>query len=163
MKPTIVSNTGPLIALGKAGLLSLLDNLFEHVIIPEAVRQEIDAGSEAKLRFSDVSSICKKLLILPDPEDDLVLSRLLDRGEAAVIRLAKKIAPDLTLLDERKGRKIAADIFGLKVLGTAGLLVRAKREGLITEVRTALDRMTAGGYYIHESIRDHILRLAEEE
>ena len=144
-------------------MVSILDDLFEQVIIPEAVRHEIDAGSQAMLRFAEISSNCKKLQILPDPEDDLVLSRLLDRGEAAVIRLAKKIAPDLTLLDERKGRKIAADIFGLKVIGTAGLLVRAKREGLITEVRTALDRMTAGGYYIHESIRDHILRLAGEE
>lgn len=162
MKPTAVSNTGPLIALAHADVLPILDGLFERVLLPEAVRNEIDAGKNASVRFAGMSKQCRVLHVELDPAPDALLTGVLDRGEAAVLLLARATKADLTLLDERKGRKIAAEVFRLRVMGTAGLLVRAKRAGLIARVREPLDRMLNAGYYLHERIREHILHLADE-
>lgn len=162
MRQVAVSNTGPLIALAQANLLSMLNALFERVMIPEAVRGEIDAGSKPAIRFNEMSSRCKVLRVEPDPQPNPLLSGVLDHGEAAVILLAQEAKPDITLLDERKGRKVAADVYHLKVIGTAGLLLRAKRQGIINEVRPPMDQMIASGYFLHDRIREHVLRLAGE-
>ena len=78
MKPFAVSNTGPLIALVKAGLIPILNSLFSKVIIPEAVCQEIDAGTQAGTSFAEISSQCAILQVMTDPEDDVLLNKVLD-------------------------------------------------------------------------------------
>lgn len=162
MKPEAVSNTGPLIALAQADLLDLLPALFESVSVPEAVRDEINAGPPGAIRFNEMSRRCSVLGVEPDPAPDPLLTGILDRGEAAVVLLARSRKADVTLLDERKGRKIAADVFHLNVIGTIGILIRAKRQGLLPEVRTPMDRIRESGYYIHDRIRERALRLAGE-
>jgi uncharacterized protein len=162
VNPVAVSNTGPLIALAHAEVLHILSGLFEKVLVPEAVRDEIEAGSLSKLRFADLSASAANLQVLPNPPVDPLLAKMLDQGEAAVVLLAQREGGLPVLLDERKGRKIAGDIFGLPVIGTAGLLIKAKRAGLIPHVGTALDRMIAAGYYIHDRIRNQAIELAGE-
>ena len=77
----------------------------------------------------------------------------------AVVHLARETKADYVLIDERKGRKIARDIFGLKVIGTARILVEAKRKGLLNSVSAALRQLKEAGYWIH----DDIVRLALKE
>ncbi len=67
------------------------------------------------------------------------------------------------MMDERKGRKVAANVFHLQVVGTVGVLLRAKREGLISSIGAPLASMVAAGYDIHESILAEALRRAGEE
>jgi len=66
-----------------------------------------------------------------------VLLAHLDRGEAEVIALAQERQADLVLLDEKEAREFAERL-GLRVLGTLGLLVWAKREGLVAVVGSSL-------------------------
>lgn len=158
----IVSNTGPLIALGKINSVHILTGLATRVLIPRAVHQELGAG--VRLGF-DVASLLRahpSIEVLDTPPAQPLLEHLLDYGEAATIALACQEKPNYVLLDERKGRKVAADIFHLKVIGTGGLLVLAKRNGLLTAVKEPLDQMIRAGYHIHERIRDRILCLAGE-
>ena len=63
-----------------------------------------------------------------------------DYGEAEVIALALEKKTDLVLLDEKEAREVAERL-GFRVLGTVGLLIWAKREGLIKSVQENLDAL----------------------
>ncbi len=73
-------------------------------------------------------------------DQDLVRSfqRDLDAGESEAIALAIQTGADLLLMDERLGREIAA-LFNLRMMGVIGVLIEAKRNGLIREIKTSLD------------------------
>ena len=70
----------------------------------------------------------------------------------AVIHLARHSGIDEVLIDERKGRKVAHSVYGLKVVGTAGILIRAKQHALVDNVGALLKEMKRMGYWIHDDI-----------
>ena len=70
--------------------------------------------------------------------------------------------PNPVLIDERKARKIARTIYGLHVIGSARVLVEAKKRGLLDNVGAALQTMRDGGYWIGDSIVDATLKQAGE-
>ncbi len=148
----IVSNTGPIIALAKVEILHLLPTLFERVLVPESVYREVLAGGEDNRAFLDA---CKagslRTMAVSFPIDPLLI-KLLDQGEASVILVAREQGIEQVLIDERKGRKVARDVYGLNTLGTIRVLLEAKQRGLIAEIRTPLSGMLAHGYRIHEDI-----------
>lgn len=84
---------------------------------------------------------------IPDP----LLVMELDAGEAEVISLARQLSPCMAVIDERRGRRIAQQVYGLPVKGTAGILVEAHRRGLISGVRSRLLELRAAGYFIADS------------
>ena len=90
-----------------------------------------------------------------------VLLAFLDEGEAEAITLAKERNLPI-LLDERKGRRIAKSL-GVRVEGSLGLLVRAKRRGLVSSVRELIKRMLLRGYYLSRELIEEVLRMAGEE
>jgi len=93
---------------------------------------------------------------------DPLLATLLDQGEGAVIELARELNPQFVLIDELKARKIARKIYGLEVIGSARILVEAKREGLINNVSKELKAMREAGYRLSDAIVEAALRQAEE-
>jgi predicted nucleic acid-binding protein len=102
-----------------------------------------------------------KIEALKTPIEPL-LETLVDKGEASVIYLVREKGADFVLIDERKARKIARKVYGLNVVGSAGLLVEAKHQRLIPSVREALNGMRNAGYWIHDDIVKAALRRAEE-
>ncbi|MCC7280551.1 MAG: DUF3368 domain-containing protein [Chromatiaceae bacterium] len=66
------------------------------------------------------------------------------------------------LIDERKGRKVARGIYGLRTLGTVRVLLEAKQSGLIDSILQPLESMRENGYRIHEDIVQAALRQAGE-
>jgi len=160
---TIVSNTGPLIALASIDQLDILRSLFDLVIVSEWVNQEILSGG---LSNAGVSTYQKADWIRIDTTADTLdplLQTVLDPGEAGTIQLALRSKADLVLIDERKGRKIARNIYGLNVMGTAGLLVEAKNRGLVSSVSYSLHRMKESGYWIHTDIVRAAVKAARED
>lgn len=158
----IVCNSGPLIALGLLGRLDLLKSLFDVVLVPEAVRKEIELGG-AKLSGLEDFRRADWIRVVPLQEKhDELLESLLDVGEAAVIRLAREQKAVLVLIDERKARKVARDICGLQPIGTARILVEAKRKNLLPEVAPQFQKLRQEGYWIHASIVEAALREAGE-
>jgi predicted nucleic acid-binding protein len=93
---------------------------------------------------------------------DPLLGNVLDQGEAFVIALARSLNADVVLIDERKARKIARNIYGLQVIGSARILVEAKRHGVLDNVAVALQAMREQGYWIHDAIVQYTLREAGE-
>jgi hypothetical protein len=162
MKGRIVSNTGPIIALAAIGKLEIIHEIFEEVIVPEQVHHEIIQGGKdfSGLAFYRGASWIK-VEALKTPIEPL-LETLVDKGEASVIHLVRERGADFVLIDERKARKIARKIYGLNVVGSARILVEAKRQNLIPSVSEALSGMRNAGYWIHENIVKAALRQAGE-
>lgn len=97
-----------------------------------------------------------------EEKPDALLASLLDIGEAAVISLAREQRATLVLIDERKARKIARDVYRLQPIGTARILVEAKKNNLIPEIASPFQKLRQEGYWIHDSIVQTALREAGE-
>jgi len=162
MKGKLVSNTGPIIALSAIDHLEVLRKIFEEVILPESVHNEImDGGKD----FTGLGAYRKATwirVLSPEAPVEPLLGTILDKGEASVIQLAREIGADFVLIDERKARKIAREIYGLRVVGSARILVEAKHLSLISNVRAALEGMRSAGYWIHDDIVKRALEQAGE-
>ncbi len=162
MTGRLVSNTGPVIALALIDRIDILQKLFQQVSIPDAVHKELlEGGSSGHGLPSYNKATWIQVLPLSSALDPL-LQTVLDYGEASVIQLAREMKADYVLIDERKGRKIAREIFSLKVIGTARILVEAKRKGIIDSVGDALNRMRDSGYRLHDNIIRYALKESKE-
>ncbi len=162
MNRRIVCNTGPIIALSVIDRIEILRNLFETVIVSEQVHKEVlRGGSEyAGLKNYGKADWIRVQSIL-NPMEPL-LATLLDEGEASVIELSRELNSEFVLIDELKGRKIARIVYGLKVIGSARVLVEAKKRGLLADVGRELRAMREAGYWISDKIVAEALRQAGE-
>ena len=157
----VVCNTGPLIGLARVGMADLPSRLFPNVIIPDEVRDEL-LVNESPDR-AEIEVILKSVRMHPrQSKPDLLLQAELDSGEASVISAAMNLALPSVILDERKARRIASQIYGLQVKGSAGLLVEAKSRGMIDAVRPYLEGMIDGGYFLGPTLVEACLTAAGE-
>jgi hypothetical protein len=155
----IISNSTPLIAFVRIGELELLRQIVQHVFVPEAVWREVtEAGDRPGTEEIRNASWVEVRAVRTIPPE---LLPLLDRGEVEVIALAEELTADELLLDERAARAVAV-ARGLKIIGSAGLLARAKQHGMITSVRPFLERMQAQGIrYSQRFIEEFLSQLGE--
>jgi predicted nucleic acid-binding protein len=127
---TIVVNTGPLIAISKMGIERFVGLLPYRFVTPVEVRDEMLAGAAKGHQFGIPGWV--KITRSDGMADHRLLSHL-DKGEASVIQLALDLDASFVCIDERKARRFAA-MSGLAVIGSLGLLARAKNLGLIDAV-----------------------------
>ncbi len=157
----LVCNTGPIIALSRAGVCHLLGSLFTRVLLPAPVVVELRAKHSGDPAGIERAIALAEIIRLAQPPDPLLLAEL-DLGEAAVIQTAREHGIKGVLIDERRARRVASTIYGLSVRGTCALLLEAKHRQLIPRVRPALEAMLAGGYFIGPQLRAECLRRADE-
>jgi len=158
----VVSDAPPLINLARVQQFELLAAFYGQVIIPRAVYDEVVVRGQGHDGSAEVQSA--SWIEIREPQDDLAVQSLaaeLGRGEASAIILAKERRAGLLLIDEIRGRRVAQQL-GLKVLGTLGILARAKREGRIPNLRQVLNLLRARGTWIGEELYEEVLRLAGE-
>lgn len=157
----VVVNTAPIISLSLVRRLDFLRDLYQEVLIPPAVRQEALRGGAREIGVSDLQRAdWIRTAPLQDPRRADLLSDL-DRGEAEVLALAQESNADLVVIDERLGRRHARRL-GINLTGTLGVLLRAKKQGLVSEIRPLVERIHRGGIYLSQRLIEEALRLAEE-
>lgn len=149
----IVSDASPLIVLLKTNKLSILQKLFTKIIVPKAVYQEITAKEQEKQIFDKTDWI--EIRDIKNSELNNLLKKLIDKGEAEAIILAKELKTSL-LLDDAKARKYAI-LLNVEVIGTLGLLKMAKKRGITPSVKETISDMLAEGYYIEDKLIARIL------
>lgn len=149
----IVSNASPLIVLLKINKLLILKELFGKVVVPEAVYKEITTKEHERLIFNRLGWI--EARSIGNIEIAAFLEKLVNRGEAEAIVLAKELNATL-LIDDAKARKYAK-LLNIEVTGTLGLLKIAKRSGLVQSVRKVIEDMLAEGYHIEDGLVRKIL------
>lgn len=146
---TVVVDTSPLIALDRIGCLEVLPRLFGHVIRPQSVVHELQAGKHI-YGGSDALFHARWLTTMDDPPEMLLRKELGD-GETAVIALALRMKAELTILDDLAARNVAAEL-GLNVTGTLGVLLAAHRKGILKNPRQALSALQDAGFRISDAI-----------
>src|SRR5579859_3485169 len=143
--PVILNHT-PLVALWSLGQLPLLRDLYQEVIIPEAVSEEFLATERSVRQTALDEAPWIKLLSLRNPRQALVYVGL-DRGEAEVLALATERSARLVIIDEFKGRRYAQRL-GLPLTGTLGVLLAAKQNGLLLAVAPLIDQLLKEGLFL---------------
>jgi predicted nucleic acid-binding protein len=161
MPERAVINSGPLVALSLVGRLDLLPALFREFWIPEAVYQEVTVAGVGRAGADTLADTRWAQHIRPAPDPDPLLIAELDLGEAAVISLARAYSPCMVIIDEKRGRRIARHVYGLPVKGTAGLLVEARRRGLLDDLRATLLDLKRAGYYLSDAVIEGACKAAE--
>ena len=137
----VVSDTSPVLSLARIGRLELLHTLYQQVLIPTAVLEELRAGASEEASQIDVESF--PWLLVASAMDRHRVDELrvdLDLGEAEAIVLAIERRADLLLVDERRGRRTAS-ASGLAVTGLLGVIAQAKHEGVIDAAKPLLDEL----------------------
>ncbi len=161
MSRIVVADAGPLIALATAGRIELLSGLFEQVLIPEAVREELKPNSDrAGARELRLAMAPGKWLKIRKLRAHKPLSSMLDAGENQAILLAIQVKAPL-LIDDLKGRR-AGKAAGLRVIGTGRILIEAKKKGLIEEISPVLEQLAEAGYRISARLAKRLLELSGE-
>lgn len=154
----VVSNTTPLIGLASINQFHLLHAILGEIFIPTAVYHEVvTQGREsggAKQQVTEANWI-KTIAVQDELAVQLLLDEL-DRGEAETIVLAKELAADWVVMDEKKGRRKLSQV-GLPKIGTIGILVKAKQVGLISQLHPELERLRSQGFSISQSVIDSVL------
>jgi uncharacterized protein len=157
----VVSDASPITNLAAIGQLDLLRQLYQRVVIPDAVYRELTTaggvypGAVAQsLNWIETQPVSNRVLVI-------ALRAELDEGEAEAIALAQALPADLVLIDEHFGRAVA-NRFGLRVIGILGVLIEAKNRDMIPEVKPLVDRLINNGFRIGQDLYARVLQAAGE-
>lgn len=151
MKKALITDSTCLIGLERIEQLDLLPKLFSSILIPPAVEAEVNL----KRTWLKVEVPRNQVLVT-------ALKNQLDSGESEAIALALEYPEILIVLDDLSARKVGRQL-NLKVIGTVGLLLRAKRQGFITEIKPFLKDLNQANFRISEALVQKALRLSGEE
>jgi predicted nucleic acid-binding protein len=143
-------------------LLPILPALAETVVIPPAVENELTVGLSLNVNVPNVSTLAWLTIRQPVSATALPLVTDLGPGETEVLMLALESPGAVVVLDDALARQVAESL-NLKLTGTLGLLLDAKRAGLIPAVKPCLDQLQALRFRLAPHTRLALLALAEEE
>jgi predicted nucleic acid-binding protein len=157
----LVVNASPLIFLANAGYLDLLRSEGDtHVVVPQAVHDEITAGGreDAAAKALRVVPWLRKVGAVVVPEG--ILAWDLGAGESAVIATALALPAEGVIIDDMAGRRCALAC-GLRVSGTLGLVLRAEGDGRIDDARMVLAELRSRGMWLSDAVIDRALALSK--
>ncbi|MCG2769460.1 MAG: DUF3368 domain-containing protein [Anaerolineae bacterium] len=161
-KHPLVCDTTLLLYLGRIGQAQLLPALFEPVCVPEPVASELDMGRLMRRDTINPRGLDWASLVPVSQRDmDSLPPNRLGVGERAVIAYVRSHPGYSAGLDDRQAR-LLAEIMGLTVVGTIGVLLRAKEADLIPTVRSLLDAVQSEGFRLGIDLYQATLRLAGE-
>ena len=158
--PEVFANTTPLPYLHRLGRLEWPGEFHGRIVVPAAVAEEIEAGRQLGARVPDLAAF-SWIEIRRAPALMPVFPRSIHRGEAEVLALAQLSGDALVIIDDALARTHAREL-GLRVTGTLGVILRAKREQRIAAVAPLLVQLRAEGFHIAPATLAEVLRLAGE-
>jgi predicted nucleic acid-binding protein len=158
----VVCNATPLINFAAINRLDILQATFSKIVIPQAVRNETTVAGFPASEFVLQAIAAKWLQVQPISSITANIPSELDEGEREAITLALETDESQILLDEREARQVAQSL-GLQVIGTLGILLLAKKRGIITQAQPVLDGMIDHAqYWVSRSLYEQVLRQAGE-
>jgi predicted nucleic acid-binding protein len=151
----VVSDTTAITSLLQINQCELLAQLYGEVVIPAAVRDELLAAHQNLPEFLRVRTVRQQSEVQRLRAD-------IDLGEAEAIVLAKELTADLLLVDETEGRRVAVRE-GVNIIGLLGILVQAKRKGLVSSVRDTTAKLESiAEFRVADDVKEIIFRAAGE-
>lgn len=158
----VIVNSTPLIVLCNVGRLHLLKHLYQEIFIPHAVFDEVTAKPDSACQQVRDNLDWIHVERIQDTMQKRMYQAKLHDGEVEVMILAQQKPPaDLVILDDGAAKR-TAKFLGLTVTGTLGVLLKAKRTGLIPSVAPVLRDLQSNGFYVTKNVRDMVLASAGE-
>jgi predicted nucleic acid-binding protein len=158
----IIVNATPLIVLCHIGCLELLKKLYGKIIVPRAVYQEVCAKPDSVCQqikdHADWIQVCD----ISHPAERKMYQAKLHAGEVEVMILASEMEAELLIIDDNAAKK-TAKYLGFTVTGTLGVLLKAKQNGIVQEVRPLLQAIRKSGFYVSRNVENMVLSAAHED
>ncbi|MDJ0583374.1 DUF3368 domain-containing protein [Crocosphaera sp.] len=156
----IISDTSPLCYLILIDCIEVLPILYEKVIIPQAVYQELQAEATPKVVKKWIQNHPDWLVIrnIMNASDSQLAQ--LDKGEREGIILAEEMNANLLILDDKLARTIATQR-GLKIIGLLGILLDAARNNLI-DLPTKVNQLQETSFFVSPKLLQSILSQYQE-
>lgn len=142
----VIADASCLIVLQNIKELELLQTLFGEVFITEEIKNEFGLDLPAWIKVKEIRNKIQHG----------ALTLILDKGEAGAIALALESGNSLLIIDEKKGRRIAQEL-GVRIIGTLGLILKAKKNGLITSMKDFLQKLENANFRVSESLKAKFL------
>lgn len=147
----IISDTSCLILLGRIDEIDVLRRLCEKVYITPTIKEEYGDDLPDWIEIKAPENTQYRNLLEMD----------LDAGEASAIALSLETDQSILIIDDLKGRKIAERLH-LRYSGTLGLLLQAKRTGILPALRPVVIKIRETNFRLSETLLDCILEQAGE-
>ena len=152
----IIGDSSALIALSVVDKLELLEKLYKNLYVPQAVYDEVTHIGRPQ------SDKLKQFLQGRVKMVDLNLTKLgLGLGELEAITLYKELDAEVLLIDDNRAKKYAV-LNNVKVIGSLGVLIKAKEEGYIEKVKPFLESIMKSEVYISDKLILTVLEICGE-
>lgn len=151
MRKIVIADTSCLIVFQKINRLSILKEMFEEISITQEIADEYGDKLPEWIRI-------KKVI---DKSKQRILHLVLDKGEASALALGIENENSLILIDEKKGRQKATEL-GLKIMGTLGVLIKAKEKKLIGSLLEEIEQLKNVGFRMSDKLIENILNNYDE-
>ena len=153
----LIADSSALITLAIIDQLDILVSLFGEVYVPRAVYNEICQHNKNESKKLDI--FCQNKII--DISSEINLNITLGRGESEAIILYKEKCADYLLCDDKKAKKFARN-FGVNVVGSLGILLKAKEKKLIYELNPLIEKLKLSQIFIDDKTFALALKMANE-
>jgi len=162
MHKIVIVNTSPLFYLHRLGYFRILEKLYGEIIIPHAVFTELEEGKKFGEDVPDIENfhwIKVKNVTVPS---FIKMIPDLGKGEAEVLALGCEEDNPLLIIDDALARKIAS-LQKIKLTGTAGVLLKAKKGGYIKDIKSIIEKLKEAGFYLNDKLIAEMLRISGED
>jgi len=153
----LIADSSALIALAVIDKLDILEILFNEVYVPRAVYNEI--SYHTKEESEKLALFCKNRVV--DIKSEVNLNITLGKGESEAIILYKEKCADFLLCDDKKAKKFAISC-GVNVIGSLGVLLKAKEKKLIQKIHPLIEKLKKSQIYIDDKTIALVLKIAKE-
>lgn len=160
----VIADSSALVALSICNVLDLLEPLFGEVKVPKAVFEELTIRNKPEaepLRLFLADKVITTTLELSTELSTLKKSNGLGRGELEAIALYQQLDADLLLIDDARAKKVAY-LNNIEVMGSLGVLLHAKHQGLIKEIKPLFNTLKMSNIFISDSLLEQLLKIAGE-
>ena len=154
----IIGDSSALIALATMNALPLLSQLYDTVLVPESVYQEVTQAEKA-YSFGLSQYLINAQCDLTTSETSKLL--WLGQGEWDAIQLYQQKQADVLLIDDQRAKRFAA-LQGVNMIGSLGILLLAKQADLIESVFPYIQRLQGSGVYLSPEVIRRVLEIAKE-
>jgi len=155
----VISDAGPIFSLAVLQKLPILNKFFDEIHIPNAVWEEITLD-KSTIHFNQISDFFKDKVVNIKGENHLTF--VMDYGESEAIILYQELGADFLLIDDKKARTYAENL-EINCIGTLGILIKAKENGFIENLRPLFQNLLTNKRYYSIKLLNSILSKFKEE
>jgi predicted nucleic acid-binding protein len=156
-----VLNASPLIFLANAGLIDLIELAGKPLFIPRAVIEEIENFGPTDPTVLAVKQSSLFNVIDTGPTPPTIERWDLGPGESSVLNWAYNHPGTIAILDDLAARR-CANLLGIRVHGTLGLILLSKQRQIIPEAKPILERLRKSGMYLSDQVISSALKMVGE-